>query len=84
VLPNATALALVRHTRNAGTASALLGSLQYLVGAVAGPVVSIGGASTVAMAVGMTVVVLAGSVVWVLVLPRRWPIRPGIATSRIG
>lgn len=71
VLPNATALALVRHHRSAGTASALLGSLQYLVGAVAGPVASVGGASTIAMAVGMSLAVTAALAIWLTALPRR-------------
>ena len=36
VLPNATALALADHAAVAGTASALLGVIQFLVGAVVG------------------------------------------------
>ncbi len=42
VLPNAPALALTRHTaRPAGTAAALLGSMQYAVGAVVAPLVGL-------------------------------------------
>jgi DHA1 family bicyclomycin/chloramphenicol resistance-like MFS transporter len=41
ILPNATAAALVPFARQAGTASALLGMLQYALGAGAGAVVSL-------------------------------------------
>jgi MFS transporter, DHA1 family, multidrug resistance protein len=42
--PNATALALADHGRTAGAASALLGLLQYAVGATAAPITGLGGA----------------------------------------
>ena len=41
ILPNATAAALVPFARQAGTASALLGMLQYALGAAAGAVVGL-------------------------------------------
>ncbi len=44
--PNATALALTGHRSTAGSASALLGSLQSVVGAFAAPLVGLGGTST--------------------------------------
>ena len=43
VLPNATALALADHAKVAGTASALLGLIQFLVGAIAPPLVGVAG-----------------------------------------
>jgi DHA1 family bicyclomycin/chloramphenicol resistance-like MFS transporter len=43
VMPNATGLALTRHPRAAGTASALLGALQMASGAVAAPLAGIAG-----------------------------------------
>jgi DHA1 family bicyclomycin/chloramphenicol resistance-like MFS transporter len=46
IMPNATALALSAHPTTAGSASALLGLLQYLVGAIAAPLVGIGGEDT--------------------------------------
>ena len=46
VLPNATALALSGHPQTAGSASALLGVLQFTVGAIAAPLVGLGGAHT--------------------------------------
>jgi DHA1 family bicyclomycin/chloramphenicol resistance-like MFS transporter len=59
VLPNSTALALADHAAVAGTASALLGVIQFLIGAVVAPVVGAGGTdSAVPMAVVMTAVAL--------------------------
>ena len=46
VMPNAAALALSGHQRTAGSASALLGVLQYAIGAAAAPLVGIAGADT--------------------------------------
>jgi DHA1 family bicyclomycin/chloramphenicol resistance-like MFS transporter len=51
VFPNSTALGLARHPRTAGSASALLGTLQFLIGAVAAPLTGGG------RAVGLGVVV---------------------------
>jgi MFS transporter, DHA1 family, multidrug resistance protein len=61
VFPTTTGLALLGRTRDAGTASALLGSTQFLAGAVAGPLVSVGGASAAAMAIGMVCFALAAA-----------------------
>ena len=46
VLPNATALALSGHPRSAGSASALLGVLQFAIGAAAAPLVGALGSRT--------------------------------------
>jgi DHA1 family bicyclomycin/chloramphenicol resistance-like MFS transporter len=54
ILPNSTALALADHPRTAGSASALIGLLQYAVGATAAPLVGIAGEDT---AVPMAIVV---------------------------
>lgn len=43
VMPNSTALALDKHAGHAGTAAALMGGLQSVVGALAAPVVGLGG-----------------------------------------
>ncbi|MDA0159699.1 multidrug effflux MFS transporter [Solirubrobacter ginsenosidimutans] len=54
VMPNATALALAEHGKVAGTASALLGVTQFLIGGLAAPLVGIGGtASALPMAIVM-------------------------------
>ena len=79
VAPNATALALADQPHQAGSASALLGATQFLVGAVAAPLVSLGGTTS---AVPMAAVI--GGITWValgtfLVLrrPARVTVVPG-------
>ncbi len=64
VLPNAPALALGRHGEAAGTAAALLGAVQFGVGAAVSPVVGILGNNATAMGV----VVAGGLVLALLVL----------------
>ncbi|MGW2827574.1 multidrug effflux MFS transporter [Streptomyces sp. NPDC001286] len=59
-LPNAQALALMRTRHAAGSASALLGTSSFLIGAVASPLVGIAGEHT---AVPMAVVQLAAALV---------------------
>ncbi|CAL9587813.1 multidrug effflux MFS transporter [Streptomyces sp. enrichment culture] len=59
-LPNAQSLALLRVRHAAGSASALLGTSSFLVGAVASPLVGVAGEHT---AVPMAVVQLAGALV---------------------
>jgi DHA1 family bicyclomycin/chloramphenicol resistance-like MFS transporter len=46
VMPNATALALADHSREAGSASALLGMAQFVFGAGAAPLVGVAGTGT--------------------------------------
>lgn len=46
IMPNASALALTNHGRSAGSASALLGALRFLVGALAAPLVGLAGEGT--------------------------------------
>ncbi|HEV7907452.1 MAG TPA: Bcr/CflA family multidrug efflux MFS transporter [Pseudonocardiaceae bacterium] len=54
VMPNSTALALATYPQAAGTASALLGTLQFILGGLAAPLVGLGGAgSAVPMAAVM-------------------------------
>lgn len=56
ILPNATALAVADHGDKAGSALALLGAFQYVVGAVVAPLVGIAGTGT---ALPMAVVIVA-------------------------
>ncbi|HZA73915.1 MAG TPA: multidrug effflux MFS transporter [Propionibacteriaceae bacterium] len=58
VLPTSTALGLSNYPERAGTASALLGLLQYLVGGLAAPLVGLAGEDT---AVPLGLVALAAS-----------------------
>jgi DHA1 family bicyclomycin/chloramphenicol resistance-like MFS transporter len=76
VLPNATALALADHAGVAGTASALLGVIQFIVGAIAAPFVGAAGPDT-AVPMGVVMVVLAaGALVAQATTARRpWRIR---------
>jgi MFS transporter, DHA1 family, multidrug resistance protein len=53
VLPNATVLALADHPAVAGSAAALLGVTQFLIGALAAPIVGIAGTDT-AVPMGLT------------------------------
>ncbi|MEU5401745.1 Bcr/CflA family multidrug efflux MFS transporter [Streptomyces sp. NPDC005963] len=72
VLPNTNALALSRTPHAAGSASALLGTCSFLVGAVASPLVGIAGEATaVPMAVVQLVCALAALGCF-LVLCRPW------------
>lgn len=59
-LPNAQSLALLRTRQAAGSASALLGTTSFLVGAVASPLVGVAGEHT---AVPMALVQLVGALV---------------------
>lgn len=68
IFPNATALALADHPLVAGSASGLLGVLQFIVGAAAAPLVGVGGTGT-ALPMAMTIAVLgAGGVLSATVL----------------
>ena len=72
VLPNATALALAEHATVAGTASALLGVIQFLVGALAAPLVGVAGPdSAVPMGVVMALLAVGALVAQRLAGPRR-------------
>nr|WP_211660845.1 multidrug effflux MFS transporter [Modestobacter muralis] len=70
-LPNAPALALSRHGDKAGTAAALLGAVQFGVGAAVSPLVGILGNDAVAMG---TVIVgsLVLAIVVLVVVVRPW------------
>jgi DHA1 family bicyclomycin/chloramphenicol resistance-like MFS transporter len=72
VTPNATALALADHPAIAGSASALLGVAQFLIGAAAAPLVGVAGThSAVPMAITIAVLTAAAGVC--AVMPSRAP-----------
>ncbi|MET9252886.1 multidrug effflux MFS transporter [Streptomyces sp. NPDC003717] len=80
-LPNTQALALMRVRTSAGSASALLGTSSFLIGAVASPLVGVAGEDT---ALPMAIVQLTAAVVALgcfaaLCRPRRG--RPGTGTG---
>lgn len=70
-LPNAPALAMSRHGEAAGTAAALLGAVQFGVGAVAAPLVGVLGTGATAMAVVIAGGMLAATLTLLVV------VRPG-------
>jgi MFS transporter, DHA1 family, multidrug resistance protein len=73
-LPNAPALALSRHGETAGTAAALLGAVQFGVGAVVSPLVGVLGNDATAMATTMAGGLALSLLVLVLVVqPWRLP-----------
>ncbi|WP_067672847.1 multidrug effflux MFS transporter [Nocardia miyunensis] len=55
VMPNAMALALLTHGSRAGTASGLMGMVQFVLGGVIGPLVSLIAATPTVMAVTMAI-----------------------------
>lgn len=69
ISPNATALALAGHAPRAGTAAALLGLVQFLVGGLVAPLASIGGASDRSMTRTIALVLLGGLVVLLVRAP---------------
>lgn len=74
VTPNAPALAMSRHGEMAGTAAALLGAVQFGIGAVAAPLVGTIGTGPAAMAVVIAVGLLLAVVI--LVATTRTPCPP--------
>lgn len=71
-MPNAPALALSRHGDAAGTAAALLGAVQFGVGALAAPLVGALGVGAEAMAaVVLLGMVAANLALWLVVRPGR-------------
>jgi MFS transporter, DHA1 family, multidrug resistance protein len=53
IFPNGTALALAEQKQAAGTASALIGLLQFALGAVVPPLASLGGVTALVMALSI-------------------------------
>lgn len=58
VMPNLTAVALDGFTKGAGSAAAVIGTLQFLVGAIIPPLVSTRGSSLALMAATMSTCLL--------------------------
>jgi DHA1 family bicyclomycin/chloramphenicol resistance-like MFS transporter len=60
IFPNATALGLSGHADQAGTASALLGLLQYVIGGLVAPLVGVAGEET-ALPLGVVVATVSAT-----------------------
>jgi MFS transporter, DHA1 family, multidrug resistance protein len=70
VMPNATALALSEHPDVAGSASALVGVLQFMVGAAAAPLVGVAGNDTAVPMALMIALLGVGGITAMTVLTR--------------
>jgi DHA1 family bicyclomycin/chloramphenicol resistance-like MFS transporter len=71
VMPNSTALALSDHPDAAGSASALLGMLQFVIGAGVAPLVGVAGKHTAVPMAMMIAVLGVGALVAMGLLTRR-------------
>ncbi|MEU8676055.1 multidrug effflux MFS transporter [Streptomyces sp. NPDC048560] len=71
-MPNTNAQALMRTKHAAGSASALLGTSSFLIGAIASPLVGIAGERTAVPMAVVQVVCALGAVVCFLALCRPW------------
>jgi DHA1 family bicyclomycin/chloramphenicol resistance-like MFS transporter len=80
--PNAPALALSRHGEVAGTAAALLGALQFGIGALAAPLVGALGTGSVPMAIVVAGGMVSATAVLVLVV-RPWQLSEADATEAV-
>lgn len=76
VSPNASSLALAEHGATAGSASALLGVMQFVFGGLAAPLVGIAGAGT-AVPMGVVMCSFTGLALLVFVTLAR-PVRPSL------
>ncbi len=82
VLPSATTLALAGHPSRAGSASALLGTSQFLVGGFTSPLVGIGaGRTAIPMGTTMVVAAVLGLVVFAVVWRRAPAAEPDPAAA---
>jgi DHA1 family bicyclomycin/chloramphenicol resistance-like MFS transporter len=74
VMPNASSLALAEHAKNAGSASALLGVLQFVIGGLATPLVGLDGGTAVPMVVVMAAFSTLALLAFLFLAPRRSPV----------
>jgi DHA1 family bicyclomycin/chloramphenicol resistance-like MFS transporter len=74
IVPSATALALADHHAVAGTAAAVMGTIQLVIGGLAAPLVGLGGSDT-AVPLGIVIAVVTVGGLAVLSLSSRMAIR---------
>lgn len=68
--PNGAALTLTRHGSRAGTASALFGTCNFVLGPLVAPLVSLGGASSTTMALTVACASTGAALLaWLVVIP---------------
>lgn len=80
VMPNSTALALTDHPDTAGSASALLGTLQFMIGALVAPLVGVAGKDTAVPMALMIALLGVGALVAMGALTRRRATLPAAST----
>jgi DHA1 family bicyclomycin/chloramphenicol resistance-like MFS transporter len=76
VMPNSTALALTDHPEAAGSASALLGMLQFVIGAGVAPLVGVAGKDTAVPMALMIALLSVGAIAALAALTRRRGVVP--------
>lgn len=72
ILPNGTTLAMQSYPEAAGAAAALVGAIQYVMGAIVAPLVGLGGSQT-AMPMGLVMTVVAVGALVAMLLTMRAP-----------
>lgn len=81
-LPNTPALALTRHGEAAGTAAAMLGAAQFVIGGAAAPLIGLmGSGSAIPMALVMAVTASLAAVTAALTLRGRTAVGPEVAVA---
>jgi MFS transporter, DHA1 family, multidrug resistance protein len=76
VLPSAPAIALASNPHRAGSAAALLGALQFGLGAVIAPLTSLGGTPTAVTMAGVMAGVIVIAAILLVAVRRSWARRP--------
>ena len=82
VMPNTTTLALADHREVSGSASALLGVTQFVVGALAAPLVGMGGVGSALPMVSVMFAVVVASTTVFLTLGRRATAQQRVVATR--
>ena len=82
VMPNTTTLALADHREVSGSASALLGVTQFVVGALAAPLVGMGGVGSALPMVSVMFAVVVASTTVFLTLGRRATAQQHVVATR--
>ena len=68
IFPNAMGIALAGQQRAVGMASAVLGTLQFAAGAIAGPIASIGLVDATSMGIAMMCWAMLAGILWLVLL----------------
>jgi DHA1 family bicyclomycin/chloramphenicol resistance-like MFS transporter len=84
VMPSAPAIALASNPHRAGSAAALLGALQFGLGAVIAPVTSIGGEPTVVTMTAVMAAVIVIAAVLLVAVRRSWARGPVVEAEHGG